>query len=102
MSSSAGNDIGAVLLCDGRLCHRIAEKGCKRRDFVGRALNADDRWAVGRPCAAQHVGQLADVVDVYRQQSWEHRGQPCAETAWPETVVAVAVPGAQPLSRHGP
>src|SRR5215510_5419692 len=47
MSSSAGSDIGVVLLRGGRWFGGVAEKGCEWRDFVGRALDADDGRPVG-------------------------------------------------------
>src|SRR6478736_7388511 len=61
MSSSAGNDIGVVLLCGGRLLGGLGEKGCKRRDFVGRALDADDGRTVNGQRHAQCVRQLVEV-----------------------------------------
>src|ERR1700742_3900736 len=61
MYSSAGSDIGRRLLCvlDG-----IAEKICERRDFVGRAFDADHRGAVDIQGGPQRGGQLVDGVNV--------------------------------------
>src|SRR4051794_33012866 len=92
MSSSAGNDIAAVLLRDVQLIGGsrggAVGKRCKRRDFVGRAFDADDRRTIGVQRTAQRVGQLTDVLDVDRRQAGEHCGQPGAEPARPEPAVA--------------
>src|SRR5690242_9880273 len=100
MSSSAGNGIGVFLLCDGRLFRGIAEKGCERRNFVRRALNAEDRGAVDVKCVAQRLRQLRYVVDIYRLQARKHRGQAGAESTRSKAVVAVAVAVEQLLACH--
>ena len=76
------------------------KKRCKRRYFVGRALNADHRRAVDVECGPQCGGQVADLVDIRRRQPWKHRRQARSQTAWPEPVVAVEVVVEQPLTGH--
>src|SRR6476661_592132 len=101
MSSSAGNDMGSDLLCDnGILRGSLAEKVCERRDFVRRALDRDDRGPVAVGRGLQCRGQIVDRVDVDRRQAGEHGGQPGAEPARTEAVVAVEVAVEQLFTSH--
>src|SRR4029077_16084978 len=70
MSLSAGNDIGVVLLCKGRLfVGGFAEKGCERGDFVGRAFDADHRRTIDLERGPKCGRQFGDVVDIHRRQA---------------------------------
>src|SRR5258705_220600 len=59
MSSSAGNDIGSVLLRKGRFFdgNSAAEKCCKGRDFIGRTFDAYHRRAVDVERGAKYGGK---------------------------------------------
>src|ERR1700754_3754157 len=82
MSLSAGNDIGTALLCDNGILHgRVAEKVCEWWYFVGRTLDADDRWAVDRERSLQLPRQILDGEDVGGLQAGEHGAQAGAEPA---------------------
>src|SRR5690348_14244359 len=77
MSSSARNDMGTALLCDYRVFDGcLVEKGCERRDLVGRTLDRDDGWPVYREGGRQRCAQVVDRVDVDGRQAGEHRRQP--------------------------
>src|SRR5690348_17967771 len=97
MSSSAGSDIADHLLL-GRMtlgawgfgC-RSGEEWCERRDFVGRTLDADDRWAVDGQRRSHCDGQVIAVGDVDGHQPGKHRREARPEGAGCESVVAVEV-----------
>src|ERR1700757_686182 len=106
MSSSAGRDIGSVLLmhCDvlsgngvGRM---LSEERCERRYLVGGAFDADDRRTVGGHSPFQCGGQGVDVGDVDRGQPGEHDCQTRSKLAGAEAVVAVQVVVEQLLAGH--
>src|SRR5690349_15495582 len=84
MSSSAGNDMGSVLLWDNGFHGHLAEKVCKRWNFVGGAFHADHRRAVHLECRPQRAGQIVDVRDVDRGESGEHGGEAGPQSARPE------------------
>ena len=86
------------LLCGGR--NSTAEKGCKWRDFVRRAFDADDRRAIDLERGPNCGLQFGDVVDIHRVQPGKHRGQSGTQSARAETVVAVKVVIEQLLARH--
>src|ERR1700756_1508074 len=83
ISSSAGSDMGAVLLCS------LSQKWCKRRDFVGGTLDADHGGAVDRQRTAHGGGQPVEVADVDGRQPGEHGRQAGSQPAGAESVVAV-------------
>src|SRR5690242_5358134 len=91
MSTSAGNVMVGCLLLVGRVVCSRREKRRKGRYLVGRAFDGHHRRAVGVQCGGQRTGQTVDLVDVDGGQPGEHRGQPGAEPARAESVVAVAV-----------
>src|ERR1700749_3612906 len=97
ISSSAGSDIYVVLLCERDLLfsnlvdERSVEKGCKRRDFVGRTFGADHRKAIDVAGAPYGCSQSVRIGDIDRWQSREQRGQAGSELAGRESVVAVDV-----------
>src|SRR5208283_5619252 len=97
ISSSAGSDIGPVLLCGWNLgCGRgfrqpSSKKRCERRDFVGSAFHADNRRAVDIQCRAHRGGKPVEVTDVDGRQAREHRRETGTQVAGAESVVAVEV-----------
>src|SRR5271157_430369 len=106
MSSSAGSDMGMVLLWDRmrvrarRSGDGVREKRCERGNLVGGAFDADHRRAVDTQRQGHGGGQLVDVGDVHRHQTGEHRRQAGPQLAGPEPVVAVEVVVEQVLAGH--
>src|SRR5690349_1681522 len=95
MSSSAGSDIGPVLLVKRNLFHGSGsdrgEERRKRRDLVGGALDADHRGTVDVERRGHGGGKPIGVADVHRRQAREHRRQARTQPAGTKTVVAVQV-----------
>src|ERR1700757_2897671 len=97
ISSSAGSDIGPVLLCGWNLLRGsrfgcwIGEKWCKRRDFVSGTFDTDHGGAVDGQRRSHRGGEAVEVGDVDRLQPREHGCQAGTQTAGTESVVAVKV-----------
>src|SRR5271156_368551 len=66
ISSSAGSDINAVLLCSWDMLsgngfdYRLIEECRKGREFVGGAFDADNRWAIVVERRAKSTGAVAE------------------------------------------
>src|SRR5947209_20566871 len=97
MSSSAGSDMGSVLLwcCDALFNNgfggRLVQECRERRDFVGGTLDADHGRTVDGHRLFQCRGQGIDVGHVDRRQAREQARQTGPEPARLEPVVAVEV-----------
>src|ERR1700733_3813251 len=75
ISSSAGSDIGVVLLlgwtlfCSRIFRRRLGEKWCKRWNLISGAFDADHGGAVDVEHGAHGSGKLVEVTDVDRPQA---------------------------------